>query len=129
MTLYVPAPVELRDPRRYLQRIRKDEVPTEICAKVALKGPSNVAFRAVDLLRSTSTQNGSLEWKLLLDLRVFPIPVQIASTEMVPPSLSVQTSKPMQSSVVKLISVDATLTDVSLLALTVPGFSAQPKVS
>jgi hypothetical protein len=43
-----------------LQRILKDENPTEICASVALKGPSNVALRAVDLVLSTSTQNGSL---------------------------------------------------------------------
>src|SRR5690242_9026903 len=110
---------------RYLQRILKVDVPTEICASVASNGPSNVAWRAVDLLWSTSTQDGSLKWELELDLKVFPIPVQRAAIEMLPPSPSVQ-SLASQSRVVNAMSVDARTTDVSLLTLMLPEFSVQP---
>lgn len=126
--LKVPAPVELDDPRRYLQRSRKDSVPTLIDANVASNGPSNVALRAVDLLLSTSTQDGSLKWEVWLDLKVVPIPVQVAATEIVP-SLSVQSPLAPQSCVVNAISVDARTTDVSLLTLTLPEFSVHPNDS
>ena len=126
-TLKVSAPVELDDPRCYLQRILKVDVPTEICASVASNGPSNVALRAVDLLWSTSTQDGSLKWELELDLKDFPIPVQVAATEIVP-SLWVQ-SLASQSCVVNAMSVDARTTDASLLTLTLPEFSVQPNDS
>ena len=46
-TMNVPDPVELDDPRRYLQRILKTTCRLR-SANVALNGPSNVAFRAVD---------------------------------------------------------------------------------
>ena len=124
----VPDPVELDGPRRYLQRTLKDDVPTEICANDASNGPSNVAFRAVDVLRSTWTQDWSLEWDELLDLKVFPTPVHVAAIEIVPPSPSVQVLA-SQSNVVKAMSVDARSTDVSLLTVTLPVFSAQPKDS
>ena len=124
----VPDPVELDDPRRYLQRTLKDDVPTEICANVALNGPSNVAFRAVDVLRSTSTHDWSLEWDELFDLKVFPTPVHVAAIEIVPPSPSVQVLA-SQSNVVNAMSVDARSTDVSLLTVTLPVFSAQPEES
>ena len=126
-TLKVSATVELDDPRCYLQRIRKDSVPTLIDANDASNGPSNVALRAVDLLWSTSTQDGSLKWELELDLKVFPIPVQVAAIE-IAPSPSVQ-SLASQSCVVNAMSVDARTTDVSLLTLTLPEFSVQPNDS
>jgi hypothetical protein len=111
-----------------LQRILKDDVPTEICANDASNGPSKVAFRDVDLLRSTSTQNGSLEWNELLDLKVFPTPVHVAAIEIVPPSLSMQ-ELASQSIVVNAMSVDATPTDVSLSTVTLPELSVHPNVS
>src|SRR6185436_10699307 len=97
----------------------------EIDANVASNGPSNVAFRDVDLLLSTSTQIGSLEWNELLDLKVFPNPVHVAAIEMVPPSLSVQ-SLASQSCVVSAMSVDARTTELSLSTLTLPEFSVHP---
>ena len=124
-TLKVSAPVELDDPRRYLQRNRKVSIPTEIDANVASNGPSNVAFREVDLLLSTWTHDWSLKWDELLDLKVFPIPVQVAAIETVPPSLWVQ-SLASQSRVVNAISVDTRTTEASLSALTLPEFSVQP---
>ena len=124
----VPDPVELDDPRRYLQRTLKDDVPTEICANDASNGPSNVAFRAVDVLRSTWTQDWSLEWDELLDLKAFPTPVHVAAIEIVAPSLSVQPLA-SQSYVVNAMSVDATLTDASLLTVTLPEFSVHPNDS
>jgi hypothetical protein len=127
-TLTGSAPVEPDDPRRYLQRIRKDSVPTEIEANDASNGPSNVALREVDLLLSTSMQDGSLKWEFELDLKVLPTPVHVAAIEMVPPSPSVQ-SVASQSCVVNAISVDARTTDVSLLTLTLPEFSVQPNDS
>ncbi len=124
----VPDPVVSSGPRCYLQRTLKDDVPTEICANVALNGPSNVAFRAVDVLRSTSTHDWSLEWDKLFDLKVFPIPVHVAAIEIVPPSLSMQ-SLASQSNVVNAMSVDARSTDVSLTTVTLPEFSVQPEES